>query len=104
IVSSGGTAKAIAEAGVPVVKVGTYTGAPEVLDGRVKTLHPKVLAGILADRRKPEHLRELAEQGYGPIDLVVCNLYPFQQKQAEGANHDTLVETIDIGGPTLVRA
>lgn len=104
VISSGGTANTLAQAGVPVVKVSDYTGAPEVLGGRVKTLHPKVHAGILADRRQPEHLRELEAQGYGPIDLVVCNLYPFQQKQAEGADHATLVETIDIGGPTLVRA
>jgi len=104
IVASGGTAAALEEAGVPVTRVETVTGAPEILDGRVKTLHPAVHAGILADRRIPEHLRSLDEQGHDPIDLVVCNLYPFAATVAAGAERDDVVEKIDIGGPTLVRA
>ncbi len=96
IVSSGGTAAALAEAGVPVVAVDDVTGGSEMLDGRVKTLHPAIHGAILADRAKPEHMAQLAERGLTPIDLVVCNLYPF------GA--DPGVELIDIGGPAMVRA
>lgn len=105
IVSSGGTAAALAEAGVPVIRVAEVTGAPEILDGRVKTLHPKIHGGILADRRKPEHLAQLQEQGIDPIDLVVCNLYPFGRTvSTPGVTEDEAVEQIDIGGPAMVRA
>ena len=105
IVSSGGTAKALADAGVPVTPVPEVTGAPEILDGRVKTLHPKIHGGILADRRKPEHVAQLAEQGIDPIDLVVCNLYPFERTVAHPAvTEEDAIEQIDIGGPAMVRA
>ena len=104
VVSSGGTASALSEAGVAARKVSDVTGAPEILGGRVKTLHPKIHGGILADRRKPEHLRELEEQGIVPIDLVVCNLYPFEKTIAEGVSQDEAIEQIDIGGPAMVRA
>ena len=104
LLSSGGTARALAEAGVPVIPVDTFTGAVEVLGGRVKTLHPKIHAGVLADRRLKEHLDDLESHGYAPIDLVVCNLYPFEQTLKAGADHATAVENIDIGGPTLIRA
>jgi phosphoribosylaminoimidazolecarboxamide formyltransferase/IMP cyclohydrolase len=104
LLASGGTARALQEAGVAFVTVAAYTGAPEVLGGRVKTLHPKIHAGILADRRNPDHLRDLAAHGYAPIDLVVCNLYPFAEQLAAGSDRATLIETIDVGGPTLIRA
>ena len=80
------------------------TGFPEMLDGRVKTLHPFVHGGILAVRDNPEHQKAMTAHGIQPIDLVVCNLYPFAQTVARGANHEDVVENIDIGGPTLVRA
>ncbi|MEA2499448.1 MAG: phosphoribosylaminoimidazolecarboxamide formyltransferase / cyclohydrolase, partial [Actinomycetota bacterium] len=105
IISSGGTAAAIAAAGLAVEKVSDVTGAPEILGGRVKTLHPKIHGGILADRRVPGHLEELEQQGIEPIDLVVCNLYPFEATIAkEGTREDDAVEQIDIGGPAMVRA
>jgi phosphoribosylaminoimidazolecarboxamide formyltransferase/IMP cyclohydrolase len=105
VCSSGGTARILSEAGVPVLKVAEVTGAPEILDGRVKTLHPKIHGGILADRRKPEHLAELAEHGIAPIDLVVCNLYPFERTVAHpSVTEDDAVEQIDVGGPAMVRA
>ena len=104
IVSTGGTAKAIADAGVPVVPVEQVTGFPESLEGRVKTLHPSVHAGLLADTRKPDHLRQLDELGIAPFDLLVVNLYPFTQTVASGAAPDECVEQIDIGGPAMVRA
>ncbi|WP_028848792.1 bifunctional phosphoribosylaminoimidazolecarboxamide formyltransferase/IMP cyclohydrolase [Thermocrispum agreste] len=104
IVSTGGTAKAIAEAGVPVVPVEQLTGFPESLDGRVKTLHPHVHAGLLADMRKPAHVRQLDELGIAPFDLLVVNLYPFEQTVASGAAPAECVEQIDIGGPAMVRA
>ncbi len=104
IVSTGSTAARIAAAGVPVLKVEDLTGFPECLDGRVKTLHPKVHAGILADRRLPDHVRQLQELDVEPFDLVVVNLYPFTQTVASGAGPDECVEQIDIGGPTMVRA
>ncbi len=105
LVSSGGTATAIADAGIPVKKVSEITGAPEILDGRVKTLHPKIHGGILADRRKKEHVDELAQQDIAAIDLVVCNLYPFEKTVAEPeVSEDDAVEQIDIGGPAMVRA
>jgi phosphoribosylaminoimidazolecarboxamide formyltransferase/IMP cyclohydrolase len=96
LIASGKTAAALAEAGVPVTEVAEVTGAPEMLGGRVKTLHPKVHGGILADRSNPSHLADLDAQGVEPIDLVVCNLYPFAS--------DPSIELIDVGGPTMVRA
>jgi len=104
IIASGGTATSLEAADVPLTRVESYTGAKEILGGRVKTLHPKIHAGILADRRDPSHMRELEREGYQPIDLVVCSLYPFAQKLKEGAGRPTLIETIDIGGPSLLRA
>ncbi|MFN2586819.1 MAG: bifunctional phosphoribosylaminoimidazolecarboxamide formyltransferase/IMP cyclohydrolase [Actinomycetota bacterium] len=105
IVSSGGTAKALGDAGVPVTPVPDVTGAPEILDGRVKTLHPKIHGGILADRRKPDHLDQLAAQRIEPIDLVVCNLYPFERTVAHpSVTEEDAIEQIDVGGPAMVRA
>jgi phosphoribosylaminoimidazolecarboxamide formyltransferase / IMP cyclohydrolase len=104
LVSSGGTAATLAEAGLPATPVEQVTGSPEMLDGRVKTLHPAIHGGILADRRKPEHLDQLAEQGIEPFDLVVVNLYPFRETVASGAGFDDVIEKIDIGGPAMVRA
>ena len=104
IVSTGSTAATIAAAGLAVTPVEEVTGFPECLEGRVKTLHPAVHAGILADRRKPGHLDQLATLGVTPIDLVVVNLYPFTDTVASGAPFDACVEQIDIGGPTMVRA
>ncbi len=96
IVSSGGTSAALKEAGVTHLQVDEVTGFPEMLDGRVKTLHPNIHGGILADRSKPEHLQTISEHGIQPIDLVVCNLYPFMDKPS--------IELIDIGGPSMVRS
>jgi phosphoribosylaminoimidazolecarboxamide formyltransferase/IMP cyclohydrolase len=96
LLASGGTASALAEAGIPVTPVESVTGAPEMLGGRVKTLHPRIHGGILADRSQPSHRADLAAQGIEPIDLVVVNLYPFLERPS--------IETIDIGGPTMVRA
>jgi phosphoribosylaminoimidazolecarboxamide formyltransferase / IMP cyclohydrolase len=105
IVSSGGTASELAAAGIPVTKVAEVTGSPEILGGRVKTLHPKIHGGILADRRKKEHVAELEEQGIVPIDIVVCNLYPFERTVADPeVDEDDAIEQIDIGGPAMVRA
>ncbi|MEU9120267.1 bifunctional phosphoribosylaminoimidazolecarboxamide formyltransferase/IMP cyclohydrolase [Streptomyces sp. NPDC048506] len=104
LVSTGSTAAKIAAAGVPVTKVEELTGFPECLDGRVKTLHPKVHAGILADLRLEDHARQLTELGVEPFDLVVVNLYPFRQTVQSGATPDECVEQIDIGGPSMVRA
>jgi phosphoribosylaminoimidazolecarboxamide formyltransferase/IMP cyclohydrolase len=104
LVSTGGSAALIERLGVPVTKVEELTGFPECLDGRVKTLHPKVHAGILADRRLDSHVQQLAELGVEPFDLVVSNLYPFRQTVLSGASPDECVEQIDIGGPSMVRA
>ncbi|MFF9425883.1 bifunctional phosphoribosylaminoimidazolecarboxamide formyltransferase/IMP cyclohydrolase [Streptomyces sp. NPDC014746] len=104
LVSTGSTAGKIAAAGVPVTKVEELTGFPECLDGRVKTLHPRVHAGILADLRLESHRAQLAELGVEPFDLVVVNLYPFKETVASGATPDECVEQIDIGGPSMVRA
>jgi phosphoribosylaminoimidazolecarboxamide formyltransferase / IMP cyclohydrolase len=104
IVSTGSTAKTIAGAGVPVIPVEEVTGFPEVLDGRVKTLHPRVHAGLLADTRKPEHVSALEELGVDAFELVVVNLYPFSETVDSGAGIDECVEQIDIGGPSMVRA
>jgi len=104
LVSTGSTAKHIAEAGLPVTPVEELTGFPECLDSRVKTLHPRVHAGLLADTRRPEHLAQLEELGIPPFELVVVNLYPFTETVASGASPDECVEQIDIGGPSMVRA
>ncbi|MEU6024390.1 bifunctional phosphoribosylaminoimidazolecarboxamide formyltransferase/IMP cyclohydrolase [Micromonospora sp. NPDC048871] len=104
IVSTGSTASTIAGAGVPVTPVEQVTGFPEILDGRVKTLHPKIHGGLLADLRKDTHTAQLDEHGIAGIDLLVSNLYPFQATVASGASQDECVEQIDIGGPAMVRA
>ncbi|WP_062069817.1 bifunctional phosphoribosylaminoimidazolecarboxamide formyltransferase/IMP cyclohydrolase [Demequina sediminicola] len=104
IVSTGSTATRIAAAGVPVTPVEEITGFPECLDGRVKTLHPRVHAGILADRRLESHRSQLDELEIAPFDLVVVNLYPFVETVASGAAQDEIIEQIDIGGPSMVRA
>ena len=104
IVSTGGSHALVAGLGIPVTALEELTGFPECLAGRVKTLHPKVHAGILADSRKEEHLQQLAELDIAPFDLVVVNLYPFAATVASGASVDECVEQIDIGGPTMVRA
>jgi phosphoribosylaminoimidazolecarboxamide formyltransferase / IMP cyclohydrolase len=104
IVSTGSTASTIAAAGVPVTPVGDVTGFPECLDGRVKTLHPHVHGGLLADLRKETHREQLDDLGIAPFELVVVNLYPFEQTVASGAGIDDCVEQIDIGGPAMVRA
>lgn len=104
LVSTGSTAARIAEAGVPVTTVEDLTGFPECLEGRVKTLHPRVHAGILADRRKPDHEQQLLDLGIEAFDLVVGNLYPFTETVASGATPDECIEQIDIGGPSMVRA
>src|SRR5262249_43044155 len=96
LVASGGTSTALADAGLPMTTVESVTNSPEMLGGRVKTLHPAVLGGILADRSKPQHVADIEAQGIEPIDLVVCNLYPFVARPG--------IETIDVGGPTMVRA
>ena len=105
LLSTGGTAKLLASAGLPVIEVGDYTGFPEMMDGRVKTLHPKVHGGILARRDLPEHVAAMKQHGIPPIDMVVVNLYPFAQTVAKpGCGMDEAIENIDIGGPTMVRA
>ncbi len=104
LVSTGGSAALIEGLGLPVTRVEELTGFPECLDGRVKTLHPRVHAGILADRRLDSHVEQLAELGVEPFDLVVSNLYPFTQTVMSGASPDECVEQIDIGGPSMVRA
>lgn len=104
IVSTGSTAAAVHALGVAVTPVSEVTGFPEILDGRVKTLHPRVHAGLLADARNPEHLATLAEHGIEAFQLVVCNLYPFRDTVAAGAGMEQTVEQIDIGGPSMVRA
>jgi phosphoribosylaminoimidazolecarboxamide formyltransferase/IMP cyclohydrolase len=104
IVSTGGTLKALQEKGIPVIAVSDVTGFPEMLEGRVKTLHPKIHGGILAKRSDAAHLDALAEHGIERIDLVVVNLYPFRETVARGASFAETVEMIDVGGPTMVRA
>jgi phosphoribosylaminoimidazolecarboxamide formyltransferase / IMP cyclohydrolase len=104
IVSTGSTAKTIADKGIPVTSVEQVTGFPEVLDGRVKTLHPSVHAGLLADLRKPEHAAALEQLGIAAFELVVVNLYPFSETVDSGASVDECIEQIDIGGPSMVRA
>jgi phosphoribosylaminoimidazolecarboxamide formyltransferase/IMP cyclohydrolase len=104
LVSTGGTADALRKAGLTVLAVSDVTGFPEILDGRVKTLHPKIHGGLLARRDVPGHLKALADHGIPLVDLVVVNLYPFEDKVAKGASFAEAVENIDIGGPTMVRA
>lgn len=104
IVSTGSTAQRIKDTGVKVTEVAEVTGFPEVLEGRVKTLHPHVHAGILADLRKNDHAKQIEELGVKPFELVVVNLYPFSETVASGAGFDEVVEMIDIGGPSMVRA
>ncbi|HEX8193883.1 MAG TPA: bifunctional phosphoribosylaminoimidazolecarboxamide formyltransferase/IMP cyclohydrolase [Allosphingosinicella sp.] len=104
LVSTGGTAKALREAGLAVKDVSDLTGFPEMMDGRVKTLHPKVHGGLLAVRDDPEHAAAMEAHGIGAIDLVVVNLYPFAQTVARGAGRDEVIENIDIGGPSMVRS
>jgi phosphoribosylaminoimidazolecarboxamide formyltransferase/IMP cyclohydrolase len=104
IVSTGSTAQEIAAAGVPVTQVSSVTGFPESLDGRVKTLHPNIHGGILADVRKDSHKQQLNELGIAPFELVVVNLYPFRETVKSGASFDEIIEQIDVGGPAMVRA
>ena len=105
ILSTGGTSKALKEAGVPVVPISEHTGFPEILDGRVKTLHPRVHGGILARHDDPAHQQALKENKISPIGLVVVNLYPFSETlQKPGVTTAEAIEQIDIGGPTMVRA
>jgi phosphoribosylaminoimidazolecarboxamide formyltransferase/IMP cyclohydrolase len=104
IVSTGTTARTIEQAGIPVTKVETLTGFPECLDGRVKTLHPRVHAGLLADTMNPDHNQQLMDLGIAPFQLLVSNLYPFEQTVASGADSGEIIEQIDIGGPAMVRA
>jgi phosphoribosylaminoimidazolecarboxamide formyltransferase/IMP cyclohydrolase len=104
VLSTGGTAKALQGAGMPVVEVADYTGFPEIMDGRVKTLQPKIHGGLLAVRGNAEHERAMAEHAIQPIDFLAVNLYPFEAARARGAGYDETVENIDIGGPAMIRA
>ena len=104
IVSTGGTAEELRQAGLPVVAVSEVTGFPEILDGRVKTLHPMIHGGILARRELPEHRAALEKHGLAPVDVVVVNLYPFEDRVAKGAPFEEALENVDIGGPTMLRA
>lgn len=105
LLSTGGTAKVLMEAGVPLREVSEYTGFPEMLDGRVKTLQPKIHGGILAMRDRPEHMETLAAHGIEPIDMVVVNLYAFEKTvSTPGCRFEDAIENIDIGGPALIRA
>src|SRR4051794_1391707 len=105
LIATGGAKNALADAGLPVKDVSERTGFPEILDGRVKTLHPAIYAGLLAKRDKAEHMRTLAEHNLPEIDLVVCNLYPFEQTVAKpGVTEAEVIENIDIGGPCMIRA
>tara|TARA_B100000683_G_scaffold130395_1_gene127625 strand:+ start:2520 stop:4103 length:1584 start_codon:yes stop_codon:yes gene_type:complete len=104
ILSTGGTAKAMRDADISVIEICDHTGFPEILDGRVKTLHPKVHGGILSKRSEPAHLATMEEHDIDPIDLIVVNLYPFEAAVSAGADYDTCVENIDIGGPAMIRS
>src|SRR5688572_411341 len=105
LVSTGGTARALREAGLPVIDVAKVAGFPEILDGRVKTLHPKIHGALLARRDVPEHLRALEEHQIAPIDLVAVNLYPFRETVARAdVTPDDAIEQIDIGGPSMLRS
>lgn len=105
ILSTGGTAKAIRDAGIKVMEVSDYTGFPEMMDGRVKTLHPMIHGGLLSRRDNPKDMEEIKKQGIKTIDMVVVNLYPFEQTISKpGVTFDEAIENIDIGGPTMIRA
>lgn len=105
IISTGGTAKTLSEAGIKVTGISEVTGFPEMMEGRVKTLHPAVHGGLLADRSKPDHMRQIEEQGIKPIDLVAVNLYPFAKTIANpDVSLQDAIENIDIGGPSMVRS
>lgn len=104
IISTGGTAKLLSESGVEIIEIGEFTGFPEMLDGRVKTLHPRVHGGILNIRDNAKHQATMAEHGLEDIDMVVVNLYPFEATVAKGAEHEEVVENIDIGGPSMIRS
>lgn len=104
IISTGGTAKLLAESGIDIIEIGDFTGFPEMLDGRVKTLHPKVHGGILNIRDNEAHQATMQEHGLENIDMVVVNLYPFEATVAKGADHEEVVENIDIGGPSMIRS
>ena len=105
VISTGGTAKLLKDSGIPVTLVEEVTGFPEMLDGRVKTMHPKLMAGILARRDVPEHMSTIAEHGIEPIDMVVCSLYPFEEVAGRrGVEDEVVIENIDIGGPSMIRA
>src|SRR6185436_19050756 len=104
ILSTGGTLEALKSAGVKAKKVSEHTGSPEILGGRVKTLHPKIHGGILADLNLPEHREQLKQHQIEPISIVAVNLYPFRQTVQKGAPFPEVVENIDIGGPAMVRA
>ena len=103
LLSTGSTATALAAAGIPVIEVSTYTGFPEIMNGRVKTLHPRIHAGILADQNNPDHLSAIADLDISPFDLVIINLYPFARTVASGASFEESIEQIDIGGPSMLR-
>src|SRR5258708_7256169 len=105
LLSTGGTAKFLRELGLPVTDVSAVTGSPEMMDGRVKTLHPKIHRAILAQRDNPQHVAAMREHGIEPIDLVCINLYPFEQTVAKpGVTFDEAIENIDIGGPSMIRS
>ena len=104
ILSTGGTARQLREAGLTVTDVSDHTGFPEMLDGRVKTLHPMVHGGLLGQRDNPEHQAAMSAHGIAPIDLLIVNLYPFEATVARDAGFEECVENIDIGGPALIRA
>ncbi|MFN4227569.1 MAG: bifunctional phosphoribosylaminoimidazolecarboxamide formyltransferase/IMP cyclohydrolase [Candidatus Ratteibacteria bacterium] len=104
IISTGGTAKILKENGIDVIEVGQFTGFPEILDGRVKTLHPKIYGGILSIKDNPEHLKQINQHNIPPIQLIVCNLYPFEKILKSGKSDEEIIENIDIGGPTMIRA
>ena len=105
ILSTGGTAKQLRDAGISVVDISEYTGSPEILGGRVKTLHPKIYGGVLALRNNETHLKQMTENGMEPIDMIVVNLYPFEQViKKENVDIMEAIENIDIGGPTMLRA
>ena len=104
ILSTGGSAKAIADAGIPVKEVSSHTGFPEIMDGRVKTLHPKIHGGLLAVRDDADHRKAMDDHDIAPIDLVAINLYPFEETVARGADFATTIENIDIGGPSMIRS
>ncbi len=104
IISTGGTARVLREGGVKVIDISELTGFPEILEGRVKTLHPKVHGGILFKREKEDHIETIKKHNIKPIDLIVVNLYAFEKVVEKGVDLDTAIENIDIGGPTLIRA